>query len=453
MRSKDNNFYKFKQKCLQLAILTCVILPSYAAEYSSNPEPVSNTGEDATAKYLKSLGGYLGYDLTQDMALPDTMLNYTLNVIASSSTGQNILYAMLRAIPMNAAFPMFFTGTTYDNWNAQTANTLFQGYGGSTSSTSNSISATEQFDQETWQNDPVSQAVLNMVGTPDLNACPENKTSSSESSCLSSYQVMLTTLSSVLDEDGELPGEDEYMKYSSSTSKFISQLNSDNLLGPIVYSTSNANKDAFPSGSQLQQAQAFVRYATEGVLPLPTMSPSDYGKLRALAYPPKDSSGNVNSKIDIENMNNAKIALASYLLNLRVYAAKSSVAIGNLYGMLAKRMPQTVPDGNGGNSTTSQAVNELQMATWRLYNPATKSANDQWAQQINSAAPSTIQKEMAILLSEINYQLYLNRQQQERLLLTNSMILMQLLSLGKPSKDFPNSVSQEADKAPDEASS
>lgn len=444
------------KKFLRLALLSCFaffLTQSFAAEYNSNPDLGDNAGEDSTAKYLKSLGGYLGYDLTQDVALPDTMLNYTLNVIAASSTGQNILYAMLRAIPINAAFATFFTGTPYDNFNSQTANTLFQGYGGNTSSTSNSISATDQFDQQTWQNDPVSQAVLNMVATPDLNACPENKSGSSESSCLSSYQVMLTALSSVLDDDGELPGEDQYMNYSTNTSKFISQLNSDNLLAPMIYSTNNASKDGFPSGSQLQQAQAFIRYATEGVLPLPTMSPTDYGKLRALAYPPTDSSGNVSPNVDIENMNNAKIALASYLLNLRVYAAKSSVAIGNLYGMLAKRMAQNVPDGNGGNASTSQAVNELHMATWRLYNPATKEASDQWAQQINSAAPSTIQKEMAILLSEINYQLYLNRQQQERLLLTNSMILMQLLSLGKPSKDFPITVNQESDKVPEETPS
>lgn len=440
------NYHKRLLKFAVTFLLIFFLVPGFTSE-GDDPADAS------TSKYLKSLGDYLGYDLTQDTAtLSDTLLSYTLNVVAANSTGENILYAMLRSIPINSTFATFFTNTPYDSFNAETANKLFAGYANNGSSSSNSISATENFDQKEWQNDPVSQAVLNLVGTPNLTTCPENATdASSTSSCLSSYQVMLTALSSILGDDKELPGEYEYMKYTSNTSQFISQLNSNNLIGPMVYSTSGASKNGFPSGSQLQQAQAFIRYATEGVLPLPTMAPTDYSKLRTLAYPPTDSNGNVGASIDIPNMNSAKVALASYLLNLRVYAAKSSVAIGNLYSILAKRMPQS--SSGTENNTSSEAVTEFNMATWRLYNPQTKQASDQWAQQINTAAPSAIQKEMAILLSEINYQLYLNRQQQERLILTNSMMLMQLLSMSKPSTDFPSSVNQDADTIPEEPSS
>ena len=63
------------------------------------------------------------------------------------------------------------------------------------------------------------------------------------------------------------------------------------------------------------------------------------------------------------------------------------------------------------------------MATWRLFSPS--EGSNQWLNQINTASTTTIQKEMAILLAEINYQLYLTRQQQERLLLTNTMLLIQ----------------------------
>lgn len=395
--------------------------------------------EDATAKYLKTLGDYLGYDLTAQSALfSDTLFDYTLNVVANTSTGQNILSAMLSAIPMNAAFPTFFTDTSYDALN-QAANKPFSGFAAQTDNDS-SITATEQFDQAQWQRDPVSQAILNMVGTPDLNTCPTNSENASSKPCLSNYQTMLTVLSGTLNKDGELPGEYEYMDYNN-TSQFISQLNSNNLIGPMIYASNGGNQKGFPSQSQIQQAQAFVRYATEGVLPIPTMSPTDYSTLRKLAYPDQ-----ISENLDIENMNNAKVALANYLLNLRVYAAKSSVAISNLYYILGKRVKQSVPGSNDASANSSQAMNEFRMATWRLYNPETKQSSDQWAQKINNSAPSAVQKEMAILLSEINYQLYLNRQQQERLLLTDSMILMQLLSLAKPSSDFPSSVDKDPNK-------
>jgi intracellular multiplication protein IcmX len=84
---------------------------------------------------------------------------------------------------------------------------------------------------------------------------------------------------------------------------------------------------------------------------------------------------------------------------------------------------------------TSQALSEFKMATRRLYDPS-KSSNDsanpdesnQWVTLINDASSGTVQKEIAILLSEINYQLYLSRQQDERALATLSLMLIQSLS-------------------------
>jgi intracellular multiplication protein IcmX len=129
---------------------------------------------------------------------------------------------------------------------------------------------------------------------------------------------------------------------------------------------------------------------------------------------------------------NAQKTISNYLASLRVYAAQTSVAVGNLYYILSKRLPQQ--DATNQN-TTSQALNELTMASRRLYNP--NSGNTaQWLDMINNASPSTVQKEMAILLSEINYQLYLNRQQEERLLLTNSLLLIQALKQNAPTADF-----------------
>lgn len=52
--------------------------------------------------------------------------------------------------------------------------------------------------------------------------------------------------------------------------------------------------------------------------------------------------------------------------------------------------------------------------------------------------PATVQKEIAVLLAEINYQMYLDRQIQERILLTNSIMLLQNLKAAQPTADFSN---------------
>ena len=121
-------------------------------------------------------------------------------------------------------------------------------------------------------------------------------------------------------------------------------------------------------------------------------------------------------------ISNAQANLLAYLANLRIYAAQMSVPIGTLYGMLAKRMPQQ--NGSDTSTLTSQALSEFQMATRRFQNPA-NDKDKQWIDQINTASAATVEKEIAILLAEMNYQLYLNRQQEERQLLTSTMLLLQ----------------------------
>jgi len=434
-----------------LLLFSCV---ASAADYSENPNQNDpDIGADATAKYLKALGSYFGYDLTTNFSpIGQALLSYTLSM---ATNGQQLINTFFSAIPINAHYPSFSNDAGYGLFNDK-ANILFGEKYASPGGAA--VSVTSNFDQQTWQQDPVSQAVLNLIGTPNWSVCPsQNSSSNSNSSalsCLSGDLVMTTVLQDVTNTNGDnstLPGESDYYTYETN-SKFISQLNSNNLLGPLVYSTDTQGGDnrsktkGLPSGNQAQQAQDFIRYATEAVLPLPTMTSADYSALFKIAY---YSPANANAN----NVMNARVGLANYLLNLRVYAAKSSIAISNFYYLLAKRMPQTVSTGNGGNTTTSEALNEFQMATWRIYNPQKSQANEQWVSQINAATPSTIQKEMAILLSEINYQLYLNRQQQERLLLTNSALLLQLLSTNKPSSEFPSDVDKDtsAPAAPEEA--
>ena len=128
----------------------------------------------------------------------------------------------------------------------------------------------------------------------------------------------------------------------------------------------------------------------------------------------------------------AKIKLTNYITKVRTYAAQLSFPISNLYYSYSKRLAQ--PPISGTGPVSSQALDEFIMATWRLYNPQTSSSGGKklWINQIQHGSAASIQKEMVILLSEINYQLYLNRQIQERILLAQSMNLIQNSLMSQP---------------------
>lgn len=420
------------RKLFLIGTLLSFSILGFAEEYSASNNELTESDDAATAKYIKNLSAYLGYDVDNNVPAPyDLLLDYTLSIV---STGQQILNAFFASIPVNSLYKDFTYKSSYDSFNSQ-ANAIYRDY--TSENSSSGISVVENFDQKTYQEDPVSQYILNLIGTPDWSNC------ASSDSCLSIDKVMTTVLQDVT-KDGKLPSETKYNSYDIN-SKFLSQLNSNTLLAPLVYSTDNSNSSekGLPSGNQIQQAQDFIRYVTEAVIPIQTMSQSEYSNLFSLAYPPTDDNGNIAGNVDATNTMNAKVNLAKYLLGLRVYAAKISVPISNLYYILGKRVAQSSSSSNNQeSSTTSEALNEFKMATWRQYDPS-KQASDQWVQKINAASAATVQKEMAILLSEVSLQLYLTRQVQERLLLTNSILLLQTLSQHKPDTTISTDVETE----------
>lgn len=186
--------------------------------------------------------------------------------------------------------------------------------------------------------------------------------------------------------------------------------------------------------NQAQQAENFIRYVSGSVAPVTLPNMTDYSNLYLQAVPPN------GTKVDPAQQAKAQTSLSTYFTNLRIYAAQSSVGLSNLYYIMSKRLPQNL---GGGNANTSQAMSEFNMATWRLFNPGTTSQNKQWIEGINNGSSATVQKEIAVLLAEINYQMYLDRQIQERILLTNSVMLMQNTKASQPSANFDNQTDQE----------
>lgn len=414
-------------------LLSTFCLPSYADDSAVYSQQTS-TNTSNLASYVLNLGLYLGYDLTQQPKPPfSPLLSSTLAQLMSSSSSQLPLFTLifdtfLGSIPVNSFVSQFVpsSNATYSAVNAL-ANATFPSYN---SPSQNNISVSSMIDQQSYQQDPVSQAVLNILGTPDYSYCMNYDGSAwtgggtganaypfPKCQYLYQYQVMNNVL-------GTLPSTYQFYTYAYNQ-QFLSQLNGNVLIAPLMYSTTNNSSSTSSSPAQgpenggltaqtqAQQAANFIRYATGDVSPVSLPHLKDYDTLYNQAT---NTGNNVSLPVQMQ----AQATLTGYFTKLRTFAAQSSIAYSNLYYIFSRRLPQSM---GSDVAPTSQAINEFNMATWRLYTPG-GNANTQWLNQINQASSATVQKEMVTLLAEINYQLYLTRQQQERLLLTNTMLLL-----------------------------
>ncbi|KTD22016.1 intracellular multiplication protein IcmX [Legionella lansingensis] len=450
----------------------------FASQGGSN----GSTDDDSLSTiktYLLNLGQYLGYNIDQSPQTEDNPVSDTLMQVTTQALTATLLPAfqsLWGALPVNTAGLNMLSGTvnpifvpanvqTYSQLNAA-ANSTFMSSQFYTPSSGISVStlidqpnvgATTTSQGQQYQSDPVSQAVANILTTPDYSYCLDNAGANFIQQC--NYPSGLKNEAQIMQNViGALPNPVTFFT-PQFNQNVIPQLNSNSLIAPLMYSSTSLGTDQTQSGSnfvntatigapsgttpsgplqaqtQAQQALNFIRYATSAVAPLALPSYNDYGNLYLQII-------DTTNKYTAVQKWQAASTIANYLANLRVYAAQASVGIGNLYYILSKRMPQPIQGTQTTESTTtSQALSEYNMATWRLFNPTTASQTQgqpgqptttQWITNLNQASAATIQKEIAILLAEINYQLYLNRQQEERLLLTNSMLLLQNARASQP---------------------
>ncbi len=438
-------------------VLPGLLLAATTSTYaSSNDDSMSDI-----ATYLLNLGQYLGYNVSVSPSDPNNNPPVTVSQTLLNEPGLQASYialydTVLAAIPVNTASqnPVLLVmnniagASTINSF----ANLIYASYNSVDSSTL--PSASRLIDQQTYQNDPVSQAVLNILGTPDYSYCLKNDNVTVINPCnypstvFNQNQVMANVLGGTpgaIGDSSGIPDPETFFSYDYNQ-PFLSQLNANSLMGPLVYSTTNSDSASTSSSggntqsqgltaaNQVQQAANFIRYATGAVAPASLPNYSQYSTLFSQAQVAQSTSTPTLEQLQ------AQATLSSYLMNLRIYAAQTSVGISNLYYILGKRIQQTPPAATSGASSTptSQALNEFNMATWRLYNPD-QSVNTMWIAQINNASAATVQKEMATLLAEINYQLYLTRVQQERILLTNTMLLIQNARAAQPSSSLSTS--------------
>jgi intracellular multiplication protein IcmX len=401
------------------------------------------------SSYLKHLGEYFGYDVTQYCSSGGACSggsgsgysNILLNETSTQTMQFNLYNSYLGAL----------LGTGAANSNAALVPNNTEGFSalnslvGQTyttppySSPSNQgVSVSESIDQQTYQTDPVSQALLNILSTPDYTYCNGNSPSATMTANPNCQLLYREKIMSQVIGPLQKPAEAFSAAYNQ---QLISQLNIDSLLTPMLYSTNSSNSsntsssspsnnsEGLPAQTQAQQAANFIRYVSGSVNPVILPMYQTYNTLLSTAL---NYSGSKTPEAQANAMK-AQVQLYNYLTKLRIYAAQTSVGVSNLYYILSKRLPQKPISGKGEPS--SQALNEFTMASWRLFNP-NGGNNQQWLTQINKGSNASVQKEIAILLAEINYQLYLSRQQQERSLMTESVLLLQGM---KPDADVASS--------------
>lgn len=436
----------------KLAVVNLLYLTTLPASADTVADQYS-AGQTATntsniAQYLLNLGSYLGYNISQPPNKNNQVSSTLLNAPATQLIQTYMFNTFLGALPVNAfntALTQFVPdgvagASTLNAWANNTFNV--QTYSNPSAHQQGKVSVSNGIDQQTFQQDPVNQSVLNILGTPDSTYCMNYDATSwvgcsnnngSNGNLIPANSVMATIL-------GPIPTTYQYFSYQYNQ-QFLSQLNSNTLISPLLYATQNQSANSTSSSpnssqnqnigltaqNQAQQAENFIRYVTGGVTPVSLPKLKAYDTLYSQAFPSTPPSTPTVQQVQ------AQTTLEKYFTTLRTYAAQVSVGVGNLYFIMSKRLPQN--QSTTGQAPSSQALSEFNMATWRLFNPD-MSSNNQWINQLNNASPATVEKEIATLLAEINYQMYLDRQIQERLLLTNSIMLIQGTRASQPNSDF-----------------
>ncbi len=277
---------------------------------------------------------------------------------------------------------------------------------------------------------------------PNINDLVKSQGQAASGAC--SIDTKLNTLASSNINSLFFPQSQEGENVINNNVYLMNQLDSSLLTTPLLYDNTTSNNSSsqtselsngLKADNAEQSAENYIKYVTGSVLPPDPMSKEDLEEITK----------NISNAPDIATQLKSFRDLSKYVLGLRVYAARVSVGIQNIYEILGARKKLN-PEEDDSSQASSQALNEFKMATYRLYNPKANpnnlnSAGEQdtvpWQQMINESSPARVQKETAILLAEINYQLYLMRKQQEKILLTNSVMLLQ--SATAPTLNVPDS--------------
>ena len=206
--------------------------------------------------------------------------------------------------------------------------------------------------------------------------------------------------------------------------KALNTLNLESLISPMVYRT--ISQDSGTNINQQQLAQSYIIYAAGLVNPVQAL---DFSSIKY----PTDKYNNLNDFLKDAQKTNE---VATYLMNLRTYAAQQATGISNLFQLYYERMPITdsttlqqaisiMTPPPGSSLSAPPPPNQLSLLQMQQY-LATRRINDtNWYTQMQNATPATLSREILYLLAELPPALFQLHLDLERLIATVSVLEIQ----------------------------
>lgn len=207
-------------------------------------------------QYLLNLGSYLGYNVTQPNQNPNSQL---LNLPITQLIETLVFSTLFGSIPITSQPGFLFVspnavGADMIN-NTANATYILQKYSTQTSGQQGTtVSVSTLMDQQPYQNDPVSQSLLNILGTPDTSYCTDSN-GNLQNPCTAVTPLLYQSqvLKNII---GPIPNVPPYFNYQNIQS-LLPQLNSNSLIAPLYFdTTTNPNQEDTSSPSSADAPRA-----------------------------------------------------------------------------------------------------------------------------------------------------------------------------------------------------
>lgn len=230
-----------------LCLLCWVTFPVAADGLNNAYGQQPDDGTQVLVHYLQNLGSYLGYDISQDPTANSKSISQQLINLPGTQLAETLVFStFFGAIPVAIAAGAATFQFVSPNSNGAdiingAANATFNLQNFSTAANSNqqstTVSVNALIDQPTYQPDPVSQSLLNILGTPDVSFCTDSNGYIQNPCSIAPALYQNQVMSNVV---GPIPNPRQFYSYNY-IQPLLGQLNSNSLIAPLFFTTDNSN--------------------------------------------------------------------------------------------------------------------------------------------------------------------------------------------------------------------
>lgn len=435
---KNIQFYHAENSLRMFSLVSILTLPliswaddsQFISTLNSHATTEVSSASSATVNAINALGQWMGYPLPTPPAQPVPTMNNSLTMpdytqINNSQYGAAVSYLSQTPLIGGGVVPAAAPyNTTFANTNnilnttaVSTTNNVWATY---TTPSISTISVIPNVDMPINGTNPATypcstigcEIVYSLLNTPSYTACSASSSSypyppNSDNCAIPQYNLSvasnllgvsaLETNNTIIYGTG-FPAPGTFSTYLETQ---MPNLNASVLTAPLTYNS-----------TQLNNVNNYIHNITGSLLMQLPINTSEYQTAYNNIQTAQSNPSLVNESAE---------AIFSYILNLKSFGAYMSVGLSDLEYIIGRRMPNAL-------TGTSTAFDESEMFTRRILNSlpssAGSAAQNTWLQDMNEASQIVLLREMTVLLAEINYQMYLERMQNEKVLLTLAAMQM-----------------------------